>query len=326
MIKVEQVYKTYINKHRNFLFFSETRQTEAVCGVDLYVNPGEIVGLLGMNGAGKTTLIKMMSTLLSPTSGTITIDGMDVVKDALKVKSIVNMIAGGERMLYFRLTGRQNLEYFGNLYGLRGSLLKDRINYLLSKVGLEKAADTPVERYSKGMKQRLQIARGLINDPKYLFLDEPTLGLDVSVAKRLREFVQELVHREGKGIVLTSHYLEEIEELCDRVYIANNGRIIMHDTPKNLVFNITHGNVLNIVVPEINDKLNNNLRTLIELHNANIEISSNEEGILISIKSKKDITTEVVQTIYNSNVNLISLYIEKPKLEDAILQLENGVA
>ncbi|MCK9905902.1 ABC transporter ATP-binding protein, partial [Frankia sp. Cpl3] len=165
--------------------------------------PGKIVGLLGINGAGKTTTIKMCTTLLEPTSGSITVDGLDVVKQDRQIKAIVNMIAGGERMLYWRLTGRENLVYFGSLYGLSGSSLHARISQLLKQVGLEEAADTPVERYSKGMKQRLQIARGLINDPKYIFLDEPTLGLDAPIARHLRQYVKELAQQQGKSILLT---------------------------------------------------------------------------------------------------------------------------
>ncbi|MEM5597276.1 ABC transporter ATP-binding protein [Niallia circulans] len=148
------------------------------------------------------------------------------------------MIAGGERMLYWRLTGSENLRYFGKLYQLSGLELEKRIAYLLDQVGLKEAKDIPVELYSKGMKQRLQIARGLINDPKYLFLDEPTLGLDAPVAKQLRGLVKNLAKQEDKGILLTSHYLEEVEELCDRIYIIEKGSIILDGTPEKIISSV----------------------------------------------------------------------------------------
>lgn len=155
----------------------------AVKSLSLDIAAGEIVGLLGLNGAGKTTTIRMLSTLLEPTSGSIEVDGMLLHKNRQAIQQKVNMIAGGERMLYWRLTGRENLEYFSKLYGMNSPQIAREAERLLEEVGLTQAADQPVEQYSKGMKQRLQIARGLINDPQYLFLDEPTLGLDAPIAE-----------------------------------------------------------------------------------------------------------------------------------------------
>lgn len=138
-------------------------------------------------------------------------------------------------MLYWRLTGRENLQYFGKLYGLSASKIRVESDRLLTEVGLTEAADQPVEQYSKGMKQRLQIARGLINDPQYLFLDEPTLGLDAPIARQLRSTVRQLAKEQGKGILLTSHYLQEVEELCDRVYVLNRGELLLCDKPEAIV-------------------------------------------------------------------------------------------
>ncbi|MEU6943848.1 ABC transporter ATP-binding protein [Streptomyces sp. NPDC046316] len=205
----------------------------AVDGIDLDIPPGRITGLLGLNGAGKTTTIKILATLLRPTSGTVTVDGLDTVADARAVRRRINLIAGGERMVYTRMTGRENLWYFGQLYDVPKRELCTRIDELLSLVGLSDAADTMVERYSRGMTQRLAIARGLVNTPDYLLLDEPTLGLDAPIARDLRRVVARLAE-EGTGVLLTSHYLAEVEELCGHVYVISAGRHLAEGSPGEL--------------------------------------------------------------------------------------------
>ncbi|MCG7840851.1 MAG: ABC transporter ATP-binding protein, partial [Methanomassiliicoccales archaeon] len=164
----------------------------AVDRVDFEVRRGEIFGLLGPNGAGKTTTIKMLSTLLIPTSGKATVLGLDVVKDAVKLRPRINLVSGGERGLYFRLTGRQNLDFFSDMYRVPRERKKAKVQELLDQVGLGDAADIRVENYSRGMKQRLHLARGLVNDPEMLFLDEPTLGLDPEIARETRALIREL--------------------------------------------------------------------------------------------------------------------------------------
>ena len=184
MIQAEHLSKTYVLKEKSHLFGKKkVRQIPAVRDISLEIPKGKITGVLGINGAGKTTTIRMLASLITPTSGSLTMDGVDAVKNHLWVKERINMISGGERNLYWRLTAQENLRYFGSLYGIGKKELEERIGELLKTVGLEEAKDIPVERYSKGMKQRLQIARGLINEPEYLFLDEPTLGLDILIAK-----------------------------------------------------------------------------------------------------------------------------------------------
>lgn len=235
MIIGKELHKTFFVNEKKGLFKSKKKTIHAVSGLDLVIPKGQITGLLGINGAGKTTTIKMLSTLLSPTSGELTFDGLDYRHHEKIIKTKINMIAGGERMIYWRLSARENLYYFGSLYGLSGLKLKKRINYLLELTGLTQKADLPVEQYSKGMKQRLQIARGMINDPEYIFLDEPTLGLDVTIAKEMREFFDKIAHEEGKGIVLTTHYMQEVESLCDSLYLMHQGKVIEHCTPTVLM-------------------------------------------------------------------------------------------
>lgn len=235
MIEVKNLSKTYITKEKKGFFGGSRVAVEAVKGLNMTIRPGEITGLLGINGAGKTTTAKMLATLLDPTSGQILYDGVDSKRHEKVIKGKVNMIAGGERMIYWRLTARENLYYFGSMYGLHGNMLKERIGHLLALVGLGEKADIPVEKFSKGMKQRLQIARGLINDPDYIFLDEPTLGLDVQIAKDMREFFMKLAKEEGKGILLTTHYMMEVEELCDYIYIMNKGELIKEGTVEDII-------------------------------------------------------------------------------------------
>ena len=226
MIRARGLRKAFEARNGRLFWVRRQEPKVAVDGIDLDVEPGSITGLLGLNGAGKTTTIKMLATLLHPDAGEITIDGLDVVRDAARVRPLVNLISGGERSLYMRLTARENLWYFGRLYGLGGAELERRIADLLDLVGLPASLDARVETFSKGMRQRLQIARGLVNRPRWLFLDEPTLGLDVPVARHLRRVTRDLATVHGCGILLTSHYMSEVEELCDRLVVIDRGRIV----------------------------------------------------------------------------------------------------
>ncbi|MGL5676921.1 MAG: ABC transporter ATP-binding protein [Cellulosilyticaceae bacterium] len=198
---------------------------EALKGVSFEVKEGEIFGLLGPNGAGKTTTIKILTTLLAPSEGEAKVLGYATFGGEKHIRKRINFIFGGERGLYWRLSAYENLRYFGDLYKIPTKVLKERIETLLELVGLKGREHEKVEGYSKGMKQRLQIARGLINDPEVLFLDEPTLGLDPVGAKELRQLILKL-KEEGKTILLTTHYMYEAEEVCDRVGIINKGQML----------------------------------------------------------------------------------------------------
>lgn len=228
-IEVKNLKRTY----QGALSMRKNKIIEALKGVSFKVNRGEIFGLLGPNGAGKTTTIKILTTLLAPTSGEAKIFGYNCFGDEKFIRDKINFIFGGERGLYWRLSAHENLQYFGDLYKVPGRTLKQRIPELIKSVGLEGRENEKVENYSKGMKQRLQIARGLINDPEILFLDEPTIGLDPVGAKELRRIVLKL-KKEGKTIMLTTHYMQEADELCDRIAVINNGEIIDMGTTKQL--------------------------------------------------------------------------------------------
>jgi ABC-2 type transport system ATP-binding protein len=205
----------------------------ALDGIDLDIPSGEVHGLLGPNGAGKTTLVKVLSTVLLPTSGTARVLGHDVVSATAAVRPLISIVFGGERGLYWRLTARQNLEYFAALYQVPEPEVTPRSDELLARVGLGDRADARVETYSRGMRQRLHLARGLISNPRVMFLDEPTVGLDPVAARDFRTMIDE-IRGEGRTILLTTHDMREAEEVCDRVTLIDHGRIIATETPRTL--------------------------------------------------------------------------------------------
>lgn len=215
-------------------FSGAPESVTAVDGVSIQVHEGELFGLLGPNGAGKTTLIKMLCTLIEPSNGHATIAGTDLGQGS-QVRALVGMAGGDERSFYWRLSGRQNLEFFAALYGLEPSPARRRVGELLAQVGLSAQADRPFRTYSSGQRQRLSIARALLHHPRVLFLDEPTRSLDPTATINLHEFiVQELLQREGMTILLTTHRLDEAQKLCQRIAIMDSGHIRACGTPDEL--------------------------------------------------------------------------------------------
>ena len=216
VIKIKDLCRTYN---------TNGKEITALKNVSFAVKKGEIFALLGPNGAGKSTIIKILTTLLAPTSGKAEVLGLDCYKERKKVRSKINFVFGGEAGLYWRLTGRENLQYFADLYKVSSKIARERIERLLRIVELEGSADQRVEQYSKGMKQRLLIARGLVNNPEILFLDEPTIGLDPIGAASLRKLIRKM-NDEGKTILITTHYMDDVEILCDQIAFINKGHLI----------------------------------------------------------------------------------------------------
>lgn len=323
MLEMKQVYKNYYqDSEYNFLkklFKNKKIKKEVIKGIDIQIPKGQIVGLLGINGAGKTTTIRMLSTLLNPTSGHITIDGVDINLDEKTAKKKINVISGGERNLYWRLTGRENLEYFGSLYGIGRDELNNRIKECLTIVKLLDVADTPVEKYSKGMKQRLQIAKGLINNPDYILLDEPTLGLDIVIAKELRHYIFSLAKEFNKGILLTTHYLKEVEELCDYIYLLDNGKILKEGTPDELIRDIIPEKTIKVTFDE---KVKNNVEKVIKNLNIPVEYIWDDDSLIL--KSRKNIIQDFISSCNKyERITFNSISIVEPSLEDSLMEIWN---
>lgn len=220
MIEVERLTKTY-------------GERIAVDGVSFTVRPGQIFGLLGPNGAGKTTTISCLSGLLQPTSGSIRINGFDVVHDGVRARASIGVIPQ-EVAIYPEISARQNLEYWGAVQGLSGAEIKERIDPMLDRVGLSGRAKEPVKNFSGGMKRRLNIAVGLIHDPKVLLMDEPTVGVDPQSRSHILELIRERAQA-GVAILYTTHYMSEAEELCDQLAIIDHGKVIAQGTLEELL-------------------------------------------------------------------------------------------
>ena len=207
----------------------------ALDGVTMQIEEGELFGLLGPNGAGKTTLIKILCTLLLPTSGQAFVAGFDVAKDVFPIRQRISMVSGGETTGYGLLTARENIWMFSQFYGVQSKAANDRIDELMGIFGLRDRRDSKVRTLSTGQRQKMNMIRGFVTDPDILFLDEPTIGLDVNAARTIRDYVSKWVQEQkGKTVLLTTHYMAEADEMCDRIAIIDNGRILACDTPENL--------------------------------------------------------------------------------------------
>ncbi len=233
IIKVENLSKTFISKERKKFLRPKKRTIEALKSVDLTIYDGEIFGLLGPNGAGKTTLIKCLTTLLIPSGGAAWVNGFDLLKEENMVRASLGCMLMGERGLYWKLTGRENLDYFGALYHVPKEKRIERITYLKELLNMGEFIDRTVETYSSGQKMIMAFAKSLINNAPILFLDEPTVTMDVHAARNLRRIVKQL-NKDGHTIVYTTHQMHEAEELCDRVAIIDKGEIIALGTPTEL--------------------------------------------------------------------------------------------
>ena len=299
--------------------FKKTRNVvEAVKGISFDVDYGELFGLVGPNGAGKTTTIKMLTTLLTPTSGTAKVLGFDIVKDVITIRRGIGIIFGGERGLYYRVSGRENLRYFADLYGVPLSKREKRINDLLEMVGLGTRGDERVEGYSRGMKQRLHIAKGLINDPQLIFMDEPTIGLDPEAARETRAMIKGLVEK-GKTILLTTHYMFEADELCQRIGVISGGRIVALDSPSALKRFVKDVTVIEIEAFGVADADLTALRQQPDVTTVNANLEGERQTIRVQTARGSEFIPTVTKLL--SKAKIMEVRIKEPTLEDAYLKL-----
>jgi ABC-2 type transport system ATP-binding protein len=319
VISVQDLIKVYPAAVR--LFGDGGKDKLAVDGITFEVKRGEIFGLLGPNGAGKTTTIKMLSTLLIPTSGSATVLGLDVVKDAVRLRPKINLVSGGERGLYFRLTGRQNLEFFSDMYRVPREDKKRKIKALLEQVGLTEAADIRVENYSRGMKQRLHLARGLVNDPEVLFLDEPTLGLDPEISRETRALIRQL-SRGGMTIMLTTHYMFEADELCDHLAIISDGRLKASGSPYSMKQAVRNDTIIEVEAREMGEAQRKELMGLPGVSAVSMEFLEGRQLARMVVEDAPSLIPTVAALLESRKV--ISLRVDQPTLEDAYIKMVNG--
>ena len=300
-----------------------TKEVVGVDGISFDVQEGELFGLLGPNGAGKTTTVKMLTTLLIPTAGSATILGHDVVRDADAIRPRIGFIFGGERGLYWRLSAKDNLRYFADLYHVDPDVARRRIAELLELVGLTGREDEKVEGYSRGMRQRLHVARCLLHDPQVLFLDEPTMGLDPVGARELRQVVKNLVSQE-KTVLLTTHYMFEADALCQRVAVINHGRIVALDTPEGLKRHVEDLSVIEVEVFGIAPTMVDSLRQLGDVDTVSVEDRDQKQALRVHSRLGSAIVPQIMQRLDGNGVRVGRVTVREPTLEDAYVRLVGG--
>jgi len=313
LLHLRREYQTVIGVIRR-----QTKKVIAVEDISFDVKQGELFGILGPNGAGKTTTIKMLTTLLIPTSGTAKILGHDVVKEANKIRPHIGFIFGGERGLYWRLSGIDNLRYFASLYHLDLETSNKRIDYLLDLVGLEDRGREKVEGYSRGMKQRLHVARTLLHDPDVLFLDEPTIGLDPVGARELREVVRNL-QSEKKTIILTTHYMFEADALCQRIAVIDRGSMVALDTPAGLKNVVQDLSVIEVEVFGISPDIVDQVKSLSFVDAVSVENRGQKQALLVQSPQGAEVVSYLLGVLDGVLVGRVS--VREPTLEDAYVRL-----
>ena len=293
----------------------------AVDDITFSVPKGEIFGLLGPNGAGKTTTIKMLCTLITPTSGDAYVNGFSVMKDHQKVRENLGVMLTGERTLYWKLTGRENLEYFAALYHMNMSEAKKRINELLKLVGLRDREGTLVENYSTGMRVRLSFAKALLNEAPVLLFDEPTASLDPQSSRLIRDIIRDLKVK-GHAIILTTHNMEEADLLSDRVAIIDRGKIVMLGSPSELKEKVKSSDVIEIEARNLSDKTSEAVQSFSEVKNvvvSTLDPIENRELLRIHAEKGKEVLPKILEFLVRKQITITMVSIIQPTLEDVFI-------
>ncbi|MGI6706511.1 MAG: ABC transporter ATP-binding protein [Clostridia bacterium] len=287
----------------------------AVADISFHIEQGEIFGFLGPNGAGKTSTINMMIGLSRPTGGHIVIDGMDAVKDIKKVQSIIGVIPD-ENNLYDEMDGFDNLCFCGSLYGISKKEREKRAMELLEQFHLAKAGKRPFKTYSKGMKRKLTIAAGIIHNPKILFLDEPTTGIDVESARQIRELILDL-KKQGKTIFMTTHYIEEAERICDRIAFIANGKILKIGTVMELLENPEREHKIQLQL----DRSIKEMKEMLEKNLANCRVEIPGENTCLIISEERLALSPILEQLNHIGISVYEAKEIKPSLEDVFIQI-----
>jgi len=317
IVEINDLHRTF--KITSGWFRKKHRTINALDGISFEIYKGEVFGLLGPNGAGKTTTIKILSTLLAPTNGTCKIFGYNTFGEEKEIRKKINFIFGGEMGIYRRISAKENLIYFANLYHVPEADKSQLIEKLLKLVGLWEKADIKVETYSKGMIQRLQIARGLVNNPDIIFLDEPSIGLDPVGARELRDLIK-VLKMEGKTILLTTHYMYEADELCDRIAIINHGRLVALDTSENIKRKAENTSVLEIeTLDGIDDDKIAEIKKIGFVEMVTLRNVEHKNIIEVQYACEHEITNNVLEII--KDIKILSIKTREASLEDAYITL-----
>ncbi len=300
---------------------AEEKKLVALEDVNLQIPTGELFGLLGPNGAGKTTLIKILTTLLSPSSGSARVAGIDVVKNPEAVRQKINMVSGGESSGYGLLTVRENLWMFAQFYGIPSKEANQRIQKLLEIVGIADRANTRSSNLSTGLRQKMNVVRGFLTDPQVLFLDEPTLGLDVGAARDVRGFIKNWMNDDPqRTLLLTTHYLVEAEELCDRVAIINKGKVLACDTPAALKQRVQKDAIFEIHLDSARP-LDSNIFSAIECVKSVHLRPVNNHTVMELFLEEEAAVAQVMARLTDQSARILSLQKREPTLEDVFVQL-----
>lgn len=284
----------------------------AVDHISFSIKSGEVFGLLGPNGAGKTTTMSMLSTMLKPTAGKASVNGFDILKKEDDVRKSIGIVFQ-DQSLDEELTAYENMDFHGRLYRIPKDLREKRIKDLLKLVELEDKKDNLVKTYSGGMRRRLEIARGLLHEPRVLFLDEPTLGLDPQTRNHLWNYIDKLNKEKGITIILTTHYMEEADKLCDRIAIIDKGKIIALDTSDRLKESIG-GDVI-----EINSSDREKLHSMIKTCSWVKHVDVHNGSVTINLQNAEKHVAEIVNLSSENGIDIESISIHKPTLEDVFL-------
>ena len=319
-VEVNQLSKTFETREGR-LFRKVPKKVVAVDAIDFSVPKGEIFGLLGPNGAGKTTSIKMLCTLITPSSGDAYINGFSIAKDQQKVRENLGVMLTGERTLYWKLTGQENLEYFAALYHLESAYAKKRILALLDLVGLSEREDTLVENYSTGMRIRLSFAKALLNEAPVLLFDEPTASLDPQSSHLIRDIIRDL-KRQGHAIILTTHNMEEADTLSDRVAIIDRGKIAILGSPSELKQKVKSSDIIEIEARNVVEQTVNALQSFSEV--SNVAITPSTQGgetqlLRVHVEKGKEVLPRILEFFVRKQVTITKVTFIEPTLEDAFI-------
>ena len=321
-VEVRSLSKTFTTKEGP-LFRKTQKSVTALDDVNFSVKKGEIFGLLGPNGAGKTTTIKAICTLIHPTSGEVYVNGHNVVKDAQRARQDLGVMLTGDRTLYWKLSGRENLEYFAALYHMGGATAKQRIEQLLKLVGLDERQNTLVENYSTGMRIRLSFAKAILHEAPVILLDEPTMSLDPQSARLVREIIRDL-RKEGCSILLTTHYMEEADQLSDRVAIIDHGKIIAMAPPRELKETVLKSEIIEIEAQNINPQVVEKLRGIPSISEvvSTIDDAAAQKGVIkVHASGGKQVIPEMLGVLVKGDVEISNVKVATPTLEDVFISL-----